>query len=126
LVVFGLRTLLETWKARAVPQHPRKTFGIVIDLAQREKLFEQLERFANAHDFDIHIGSTTPAGVTYNIYMTGKDVYLIANNPFDSRGYDFAIYDKDPTNLVSEEVIDSLIKDLKTYISEVPNVRIFD
>jgi len=103
---------------------PKKTLGVVIDLDQREKFFEQLKRFANAHDFDIHIGPTTPAGDTFNIYMSRKDVILIANNPFHPRGYDIAFYDKDPAIPVSEEVIDSLMSDLKRFISEVPNVTI--
>jgi hypothetical protein len=48
------------------------------------------------------------------------------NNVLNPRGYDFAFYDKDPDNSASEAVIDDLLNDLKTYIAEVPNVRIFD
>ena len=40
LIVLGLRTM---WKEKAVSQQPKKTLGIVIDLDQREKLFEQLK-----------------------------------------------------------------------------------
>lgn len=123
MIVLGLRAI---WKEKAVSHHSRKTLGIVIDLEQREKLFEQLKSFAEAYDFDIHIGSTTPEGDAFNIHMSRRDVFLIANNVMDPRGYDFDFYDKYPHNPVSEEIIDSLMNDLKKYINEVPNVRIFD
>lgn len=123
VIVVGLR---EMWQEKMVSRLPRKTFGVVIDLNQRERLFEQLKRFADAHDFNIHMGPTTPAGVTFNIYMSRKDVILIANNVLNSRGYKFAFYDKNISNPVSEEVVDNLMSDLKRFISEVPNVSVFD
>jgi hypothetical protein len=123
LMVLGLR---EIWKEKAVSQHPRKTLGFVIDLDQREKLFEQLKSFAHANNFDIHIGPTTPSDVTFSIYMSRKDVIVWGDNALNQRGYDFAFYDNDPDNPVSEEVIDSLMSELKRFISEVPKVRIFD
>jgi hypothetical protein len=123
LMAFGLRAM---WKEKTVSQHSRKTFGVVIDLDQREKLFDQLKRFADINDFDIHIGPTTSAGVTFNIYMSRKDVIVIANNVLQPKGYDFDFYDKDPDHPVSEDILDSLMSDLKRFIIEVPNVRIFD
>ena len=123
LMFLGLR---ERWKEKAVSQHPRKTLGFVIDLDQREKLFEQLKTFADAHDFDIHIGPTTSAGDTFSIYMSRKDVIVWGNNVLHPLGYDFAFYDKDLDNPVREDVIDGLMSELKRFISEVPNVRVFD
>jgi hypothetical protein len=40
---------------------------------------------------------------------------------FSPREYDIDFYDKDPTNRVSEEIIDNLFNDLKGYISGIPN-----
>ena len=121
-MVFGAQQLLKTWKARFVNLHPKKTLVVSIDLGQREKLFEQLTKFADAHDFRNHIGPTTPAGDTFNINMSRKDVEVIANNSVaDTRKFDIAFYDKNSTNPVSEEIIDNLFNDLKGYISEIPN-----
>ena len=120
-MVFGAQQLLKTWKARFVTLHPKKTLVVTIDLSQREKFFEQLTRFADAHDFKIHIGPTTPAGDTFNINMSRRDVMVIANNVFDTKVFDIHFYDKDPTNPVSEEIIDNLFNDFKSYIGEIPN-----
>src|SRR5687768_13258666 len=64
LLAIGLR---EMWERKAVPRHPRQILEFVIDLEQRETLFEQLRSFAKDHDFDIHIGPTTPANQTFSI-----------------------------------------------------------
>ena len=126
LIVLVLREAFEAWRAKTVSQHPRIIVSVVIDINQREKLFEQLERFSDAHDFDINIGPTTPAGETFNIYMSRKDIYIIANNPFDASKYDFAFYDKDPTKSVSKEVLDNVMTDLKKFITEVLDVKVID
>ena len=120
-IVFGGQKLVNTWKARFGTLHSKKTLVATIDLGQREKFFEQLTRFADAHDFKIHIGTTTPSGDTFNINMSRKDVMVIANNVFDTKVFDIHFYDKDPTKAVSEEIIDNLFNDLKRYISEIPN-----
>src|SRR5262245_39124568 len=73
-MIFGAQQLLKTWKARFVNVHPKKTLVVSIDLGQREKLFEQLTKFADAHAFNIHIGPTTQSGSTFNVYMSRKDV----------------------------------------------------
>src|SRR5215213_7117284 len=78
--VFGAQKLLKTWKAGFGTLHPKKTLVIMIDLSQREKFFEQLTRFADAHDFKIHIGPTTPAGDTFSINMSRKDVMVWGDN----------------------------------------------
>src|SRR6266511_1060676 len=82
-IVFGAQKLLKIWKAEFGTLHSKKMLVLTIDIGQREKFFEQLTRFADAHDFKIHIGPTTPAGDTFNINMSRKDVMVIANNVFD-------------------------------------------
>lgn len=121
-IVLGLKT----WREGLVTQYPKKTFSVIIDLGQREKLFEQLEKFADASDFDINIGPTTPEGDTFNIYMSRKDVMVIGDNVVDLSTFDISFYDKDPANPVSEEVIDDLVNDLKNFISEIPGVEIVE
>jgi len=126
MVFLSLRALSDMWRERAVSQSPKQTLSFVIDIEQREKLFEQLNEFAVDHDFDIHIGATTPAYDTFSIYLSRNDVVIWGGNALNPLGYDISFYDKDPAHPVSEEVIDSLKKDLKEYINDVPNIRIFD
>jgi len=130
IVVFGVKILSEMWKEGAfitvVTQYPKESFVVIVDLDQQEKFFEQLKRFSDFHDFGLHIGQTTPTGNTFNIEMTGKNVSISGNNVLNSTRFEIAFYDKYPANPVSEEAINSLISELKRFISEVPNVRIFD
>jgi len=123
-IAFGAQKLLKTWKAGFGTSYPQKTLDVNIDLSQREKFFEQLTRFADAHDFRIHIGPTTPSGDTFNVNMSRKDVMVIANNVFDTKTFHIAFYDEDPANSAPEETIDSLYNDLKSFINEIPNVLI--
>jgi hypothetical protein len=123
-MVFGAQKLVKTWKARFATSYPQKTLDVVIDRGQQEKFFEQLTRFADVHDFKIHIGPTTPAGDTYNINMSRKDVMVIANNVIDAKIFHIAFYDEDPATSVPEETIDSLFDDLKRFINEIPNAII--
>jgi hypothetical protein len=120
-IVFGAQQLVKTWKARFGTLHPRETLVVSIDLGQREKFFEQLTRFADAYDFDMHIDPTTPFGDTFRIYMSRRDVMVWGDNVFSPGEYDIGFYDKNPINPVSEEIIDSLFNDLKRYIREIPN-----
>lgn len=121
-MVFGAQQLVKTWKARFGTSYPKKTLVVSIGLGQRERFFEQLTRFADAHDFKIHIGPTTPSGDTFSIYMSRKDVVVWGDNVSSPREeYDFAFYDEDPTNPASEETIDSLFNSLKRFINEIPN-----
>lgn len=123
-IVFGAQKLLKTWKEGFVTSHPKKTLVVTIDTSQRERFFEQLTRFADVHDFDIHIGSTTPAGDTLSIYMSREDIILWGDNVIDARKFDISFYDEDPANPVSEETIDTLVSDLKIILDEIPNATI--
>src|SRR6266511_4035157 len=82
-IVFGAQKLFKTWKASFSTLYPQRTLVATIVLEQQDRFFEQLTKFADAHDFKIHIGPTTPAGDTFNINMSRKDVMVIANNVFD-------------------------------------------
>ena len=126
VIVFGVKTLLENWKEGAVTLHPKKTLIVIIDSSQREKFFEQLTRFADAYAFKIHIGPTTPAGNTFNVNMSRKDVVFIANNVFDPKKFNISAYDQNPANPVSEDLINNLFNNLKKFLGEVPNIRISD
>ncbi len=121
-IVFGAQKLLTTRKAGFGTLHPKKTLVVTIDLSEREKFFEQLTRFADAYDFKMHIGPTTPAGDTFSIHMSRKDVLVWGDNVFSPRVYDISFYDKDPTNPASEETIGNLVNDLKSFVGETPNV----
>ena len=104
-IVFGAQQLVKTWKAGFGTSYPQKTLDVSIDLSQREKFFEQLTRFADAHDFKIHIGPTTPSGDTFNVNMSRNDVMVIANNVIDTKTFHIAFYDEDPANLAPEETL---------------------
>jgi hypothetical protein len=122
--------LSNLWKEGAlintVTNHARGTIVVTIDLDQREKLFEQLEVFAATHAFHIDINTTTPAGDVYDISISGENVDLLGDNFLYPNRYEFVIYDNDPADPVTEEFINNLLNDLKKFLGEVPNVRIFE
>jgi hypothetical protein len=51
---------------------------------------------------------------------------LLGDNFLYPNRYEFVIYDNDPADPVTEEFINNLLNDLKKFLGEVPNVRIFE
>ena len=128
--LIGIKILSNMWKAGTFisvnSQDARESIVVIIDRNQREMFFEQLERFAIGHNFKIHIGATTPTEQNYNIYLSRKDIDLFGSNALYPSRYEIAIYDNDPADPATEEFINNLLNDLKKFLGEIPNIRIFE
>jgi len=131
IIVFGIIIFSEMLKEgifiNVITRHARASFVVIVDLDQRDEFFDQLKRFADTYNFSLHIGQTTPTGDTFAIEMTGEDVRISGNNALHPTRFEIAFYDKKYLGVpVSDEAIDSLLTDLKSIISQTPNVRIFE
>jgi hypothetical protein len=101
-------------------QLPRRKVEITIETSQRQVFFDQLREFADKHDFTILIDAQPSGAEDFLIYMTRDDVQISGANPFAPGEYKFGFYDADRQHPVAETVLDDLIGDLESYISEVP------
>lgn len=109
-------------------QLPIRWLTITIDPGRRGELFDQLQKFADKHGFEFLMSDFGTGGERFIIEMLGNHIKILAVNiPESSTMVSIRFYDQSRANPVSEETtktIDELVSDLKTFISEIPNVTI--
>ncbi|HEX9387980.1 MAG TPA: hypothetical protein VF918_16770 [Anaerolineales bacterium] len=133
--IMGACLLLSVWACASIKtiaseaedsagQLPRRKLVIKIETSQPNKLFDQLRKFADEQGFKILIDTRPPGVEGFYIDMYRRDIEISGTNPFAPEEYQIGIYDADRQHPVSEWVLDDLVNDLKSFISEVPNVTI--
>lgn len=100
---------------------PRRSVNITIDTSQRQEFFDQLQKFADKHDFTITIDTRSSGNEDFLIAMYRKDVKIYGDNAFVLGEYAFGFYDVYRQPPAPDSVLDDLVNDLKSFISEVPS-----
>ena len=108
----------------AYSKYPRRTIIVKIEATQREQLFSEMRKFADMQGFAIRIDPTSPNGTDFSVEMWREDVNIIAQNNFDPGTFTIGFFDTDSAISPPEFVLNSLVSDFKSYISEIPNVTI--
>lgn len=109
-------------------QLPIRSMKVTIDPSHREELFNQFQKFADMHQFEIEISDYGTGGESYLVWMLKENIKVIATHtPHDRKTVSIGFYNQSRTNPVSEETletIDELIIDLQKLIKEIPDVTI--
>jgi hypothetical protein len=109
-------------------QLPIRSLTITIDPDQREKLFSQLQKFADKHGLEYMMSDFGTGGERFTVEMLGNHIKILADDtPKAPTLIAIDFYDQTRANPVSEvtlETIDNLLDDLESFISEIPNVII--
>lgn len=106
-------------------QLPIRSLRITIDVNRREELFTQLQGFAEKHAFEILIREVEvhPDGIY--IEMSRNDLKILAGDvPKSPTKISLRFYNKYPALPASQETVDELLNDLKSFINEIPNVSV--
>lgn len=125
LCIFGCKGLADVAQKRSQGNLPLRVLRITIDVNRREELFAQLRQFAEKHGFEILIREVQviPEGIFIEMYR--NDIKILAgDDASDPTLIELGIYDRDPKHPTSPETVDELFSDLKSLISEVPNVTV--
>ena len=125
--ILGYTRIISLFKIMEVGgkgQAPERSLRVTIDKSQREQLFDQLSKFAEKHSFEHQITDFDKKGENFQYWMSRDDITIIASNPFDPGKFNIRFYAKYPGYPVDEEIVDELLNDLKSFISEIPNVTI--
>jgi hypothetical protein len=102
-----------------------RSLRITIDVNRREELFTQLREFVEKHRFEILIREVKvhPDGIFIAMYR--NDLKMLGNDvPKSPTIISLGFYNRYPLLPASQETVDELFKDLKAFISEIPNVTI--
>jgi hypothetical protein len=103
---------------------PVRILTLTIDKGQREDLFDQLQKFSEKHAFEFRLTDFNTKGERFQFWMSREDVYITASDvPPDPTLVYIAFYIY-PGKSIDEETIDKLLIDLKSYVSEIPNITI--
>lgn len=104
---------------------PLQGFDLTIERSQQKLLIEQSRKFADKNGLKFDIAYFTPNGENFRIDMIRKDVELVIwNIIMDLDHYDVNFYNNDCLHPTVASDIDSLVSDLKSFISEIPSAKI--
>jgi len=117
-------TMINNYIANS-PQEVRRNVVITIDPSQRQKLFDQLRKFADKHAFAILIDTRPSGAENFSVYMHREDIIISGANVFAVGEYKLAFYDADRQHPVSESIYADLVSELKSFVSEVPGATFF-
>jgi hypothetical protein len=122
--VLGCVSIANSNEKYPAEKSPIRTLSIQINEDQREELFVQVQKISEKHNLKFNLSFYENERVFF-IEMYGKGLEILAlSKPVNTTDLDINFYEQDPTNPPSQEVVDELLDDLKTFISEIPNVTI--
>lgn len=120
-----ITSLLKMMEVGSEGQAPIKSLTLTIDKSQREELFDKLRSFAETHGFEYELTDFNTNGENFQFWMSRDDLRIIANNvPPNVTRVPIRFYAKYPGYPVDEKTIDKLFNEVKSLISEIPNVTI--
>ena len=103
---------------------PIQTLSIRVDKDHREELFSQLRKFSEKHRLSFDLAFYRDKEI-FSIVMSDETIDISGlSKPITTTELDINFYEEDPTNPPSQETVDELFNDLKSFISEIPNVTI--
>jgi len=103
------------------PQEAQRSAVITIDASQRDDFFDQMRKFAAKHNFNILIDTRSSGPEYFLIDMTREDIEISGANVFALGEYKIFFYHADLLHPAPESVLDDLVNDLQSFISEVPS-----
>jgi hypothetical protein len=99
----------------------RKVVHVTIDVSHRQEFFDQLRKFAAKNDFTILIDTRASGDPYFLIDMRRKDVEIVGiNTSITVNEYTISFHDADPAQRVPDVMMDSLVNDLRGFVTQVP------
>ena len=83
-----------------------------------------MRKFSKKHELKFYLNFYR-GGEIFSIEMRGKNLEIAAlSKPINTTELNISFFEEDPTNPPSQETVDEVYNDLKSFISEMPNVTI--
>jgi hypothetical protein len=105
---------------------PLRSIQVTIDTSQSQQLIEQSQKFADKHGFSFQTAFYNPSGTDFSIWMKREDVEVIARSPFNPGEFRIGFYNYDCIHPTVASDIEDLVVDLKSLISEIPDVTVIE
>lgn len=105
-------------------QPPLKIIHVTIDPSLEEQFVEQSRTFAFKHGFRLDTVAFDQPEDTFRIRMIREDVEIITRSPSTPGAFEIGFYNYDCVHPTVASDIEELANDFRTFMSEIPNVRI--
>ena len=109
-------------------QLPIRRLTITIEPSQRKELFSQLQKFAEKHGFEYMTSDYGTGGERFIVELLNEQIkILVVDVPEAPSLVSVRFYDQTLANPVSQEtleIIDGLLIELESFISEIPSVTV--
>lgn len=105
---------------------PRRKILVAIERSHWSKLFIQFQKFADKWRYAIRIAPLDPSSHSFNVEMWRVDMRLVAfvDDDVDEGIVHIYFYDTDSGHLAPERFFDEEVRDLKSFIGEIPNAAV--
>jgi len=125
--IFGCISLRNKYQIKHPwEQFPIRILSIRVDENQRAELFSQLRKFSEKHDLEFYLSEYKPEK-SFFVVMDGELLRISALSKIDPMAeLNISFFEKDPTNPPTQETVDEVYNDLKSFISEVPSAVIVE
>jgi hypothetical protein len=100
-------------------QSPIRTLTVQVEKNQREQLISELRSFSQKNDFKFYLSYVKGTEVFF-IDIEGEGLEILALSD-ETPNLNIRFFDKDPSNPPSQETVNDLSNDLKSYIQEIPD-----
>jgi hypothetical protein len=104
--------------SRPEPQLPVRSIDVTVGKGAREKFFDRLRTFADAHAFAIRIAPTTPDRENFLVQMWREDIKIVAVTSLRPETFHIGFYRND-TEAAATAAYDVLVTDLRHAVSEI-------
>ena len=104
---------------------PLETLLVTIETSESHQLVKQLQAFADKNGFKHQTAYYSQRNENdFSIWMERNDVEVVVRSPFKLGEFKIGFYNKDCIHPTTSADIDDLVIDLKSFLSEIPNVTI--
>jgi hypothetical protein len=103
---------------------------ITIDKNREQEVLNQLQKFADKHSLEFKLSFSSDKSL-FHVEIYGDGFHVISGNRLQVKGIEgifmtfYTDISKTPNSTpIPQETLNELINDLKSYLSEIPNVTI--
>lgn len=124
ITIAGVLILDKTVNGCQVDRSPIKIVDVSVDGSQSREMLVQFMRFAEKNDISVEVNYYGIKGDYFSIWMDRQDVEVFATNSSERGEFQIAFYNNDCFHPTHTEDVNLLFNDLKSILSEIPNIKI--
>jgi hypothetical protein len=124
IAIVGVLIWDKTVNGCRVDRSPIKIVDVSVDGSKSQEVLVQFMRFAEENAMLVEVNYYGIKGDYFSIWMDRQDVEVFATNSSERGEFQIAFYNNDCIHPIHTEDVNLLFHDLKSILSEIPNIKI--